>query len=260
MELSFKGIFRISPTGTLRILDSTTFNKPNGICFSLDEKKLYVNESPQCKIYIWDVINDSIIANKKVFYTIPKTGYADGMKVDAAGNLYCTGPTGVWIISPSGVCLDTIVMPNNESPSNCNWGDADMKTLYITSNKSLYRIRLATTTKVETRKDERSKSFKLFENYPNPFNPTTNISFSLPVESTVTLIVYDVLGREVKRLLNDRQQVGTHTIPFNASTLPSGSYFYRMYAATLGKDFVKTNSQNEFKNLFTQTKKMLLLR
>jgi gluconolactonase len=100
-QLSFKGIFRISPEGTLTVLD-TTFDKPNGICFSPDESKLYVNESPNGKIYVWDV-NDSTITNKQLLYTIPLGGYADGMKVDTAGNLYCTGPTGVWVISPQSL-------------------------------------------------------------------------------------------------------------------------------------------------------------
>ena len=91
------------------MLDST-FDKPNGICFSPDEKKLYVNESPKCKIYVWDVVDDWMITNKKLFYQIPASGYADGMKVDSSGNVYCTGPTGVWIISPDGQYLDKIAM------------------------------------------------------------------------------------------------------------------------------------------------------
>jgi len=69
----------------LVLLDST-FDKPNGICFSPDEKKLYVNESARCLIYVWDVIA-TLLINKKLFYTIPAAGYADGMKVDPAGNL-----------------------------------------------------------------------------------------------------------------------------------------------------------------------------
>ncbi len=79
-------------------------------------------------------MNDSIISNRQDFYTIPLGGYADGMKVDPDGNLYCTGPKGVWIISSSGSFLDTIGMPIN--PSNCAWGDADRKTLYITAGNS----------------------------------------------------------------------------------------------------------------------------
>jgi gluconolactonase len=137
-ELSFRGIYRISMTGFVQLLDST-FDKPNGICFSPDEKKFYVNESPKGKIYVWDVVNDSTIINKTLLYTVPVQGYVDGMKTDQDGNIYCTGPTGVWIISANGDYLDKIVVPG--SPSNCNWGDTDRKTLYITGGKSLYRVR-----------------------------------------------------------------------------------------------------------------------
>jgi gluconolactonase len=137
-ELPFKGVYRLSTSGVVQLLDST-FDKPNGICFSPDERKLYVNESPRGRIYAWDVVNDSTITNKKLLYTIPTTGYADGMKTDSSGNIYCTGPTGVWVVSPSGVLLNKISTP--ETPANCNWGDADRKTLYITAGTSVYKIR-----------------------------------------------------------------------------------------------------------------------
>jgi len=138
-ELSVKGIYRLDKNGSLKLLDDT-FDKPNGICFSPDEKKLYVCESPKAIVYAWDVSNDSTITNKKLFYAIPEKGYADGMKTDPAGNLYCTGPGGVWVISPDGKLLDKISTP--ETPTNCSWGDSDRKTLYITAQTSVYRIRL----------------------------------------------------------------------------------------------------------------------
>jgi len=141
-ELTFRGIYRVNPAGVVQLLDST-FDKPNGICFSPDEKKLYVNESPKGKIYVWDVVDDSALTNKKLLYTVPIQGYVDGMKVDFNGNIYCTGPTGVWIISPSGEYLDKIVIAG--SPSNCNWGETDRKTLYITGGNSLYKVRPETT-------------------------------------------------------------------------------------------------------------------
>ncbi|QQS38346.1 MAG: SMP-30/gluconolactonase/LRE family protein [Ignavibacteriales bacterium] len=138
-ELSFAGIYRISLTGELKLLDST-LELPNGICFSKDETKLYVNNSQARIIYVWDVLNDSTIANKREFARIVPEGYADGMKIDESGNLFCTGPGGVWIFSPEGKLLDKISLPQN--PTNCNWGDADRKTLYITAGNSVYRIKL----------------------------------------------------------------------------------------------------------------------
>ncbi|HTR81051.1 MAG TPA: SMP-30/gluconolactonase/LRE family protein [Bacteroidota bacterium] len=236
-ELTIHGIYRLSPSGDLTVLD-TTFDKPNGICFSPDEKKFYVNESHECKIYVWDVTGDSIF-NKKLFYSIPSniTGYMDGMKADPAGNIYCTGPTGVWVISPEGALLDRILFPSpDNSPSNCNWGDADRKTLYITSGKSLYRIRLAPTTGVHDHGDLVPNSFKLYQNYPNPFNPATMISYEVPVNGKVSLAVYDLLGREVAELVNGVQKAGDHAVQWDAAHYSSGVYFCRLWA----NDFVKT--------------------
>jgi len=140
-ELSFSGIYRISPAGILQLLDST-LALPNGICFSPDESKLYVNDSQARIIYIWDVRNDTLIVSKRVFATIEPKGYADGMKIDRNGNLFCTGPTGVWIFAPTGILLETIKVPG--STTNCNWGDADRKTLYVTSGQAVYKLRTKT--------------------------------------------------------------------------------------------------------------------
>jgi hypothetical protein len=83
----------------------------------------------------------------------------------------------------------------------------------------------------------------LFQNYPNPFNPTTTIKYSIPELSFVTLKVYDVLGSEIITLVNEEKPIGTHTIEFGASNLPSGIYFYQLQTPN-----------------FTQTKKMILLK
>ena len=246
VELNFKGVYRISPTGTVTLLDSS-FNKPNGICLSPDESKLYVNESPLGKIYVWDFVNDSIIANKKLLYTIPAGGYADGMKTDPVGNVYCTGPQGVWIVSPAGGYIDKI--PMSHGPSNCAWGDADGKTLYITGgygDGTLYKIRLAPATGINDHGSLLMKTDELYANYPNPFNPNTVISYSLSARSWVTLKIYDSLGREVAILTNTEQPVGFYQIKWSASTLSSGIY----YALLSTQD---ANSQR-----FTSARKMIL--
>jgi gluconolactonase len=203
-------------------------NKPNGICFSLDEKKLYVDESAKDSIYVWDVVNDSTLANRKAFYAIPMSGYADGMKIDTAGNLYCTAPTGVWIISPAGILLGKIAVP--VTPSNCNWGDADRKTLYITGGTSLYRIRLAEVTAVKGQGSLPPKTFELYGNYPNPFNPSTTIYFQLPYESRVIMNVFDVLGRKIDTLIDETLQSGYHNVQFNPKGNSSGIYLCRLTA------------------------------
>ena len=79
------------------------------------------------------------------------------------------------------------------------------------------------------------KTFLLSQNYPNPFNPSTIISYQLPMNSHVELTVYDVLGREVATLVNEKQTAGTHSVNFNASNLPSGVYFYRMQSGAVSE-------------------------
>jgi gluconolactonase len=227
-EIKFKGVFRLSRYGVVYALDSTTFDKPNGICFSPDEKKLYVNESPRGQIYAWDVVNDSMISGKKLLYTVPVTGYVDGMKTDSAGNIYCTGPTGVWIVSPQGGALGKIDVP--VTPSNCNWGDADKKTLYITGGNSLYRIRLGAATGIKSQGSLPPKIFELYGNYPNPFNPATTIFFQLPYTCRVTLNVYDIQGRKIDTLLDGTLQSGYHNVQFTPGGIGSGIYLYRLIA------------------------------
>lgn len=243
-QMGFKGIFRISPYGIVYALDSTTFgnyftnSEPNGICFSPDESKLYVNDSPQRKIYVWNVVNDSIITGKQQLCSIPIPGYADGMKVDPYGNIYCTGPSGVWIFSPEGVCLDTILVPLN--PTNCCWGDADRKTLYITAGNSytptskLYRIRLSTTN-VKSEGNIPIKNFELYPNYPNPYNSNTKISYTIPNSSYVSLKLYDTSGRCVATLFDGIQNTGYHTIDLCTSNLSSGIYFYQLVSGIYSK-------------------------
>ncbi|HKB86446.1 MAG TPA: T9SS type A sorting domain-containing protein, partial [Ignavibacteriaceae bacterium] len=85
--------------------------------------------------------------------------------------------------------------------------------------------------------------FKLFQNYPNPFNPATKIRWQLPVSSWQTLKIYDVLGNEIVKLVDEYKPAGSYEIEFNASSLPSGVYFYKIHAGS-----------------FVQTKKMILLK
>jgi gluconolactonase len=241
-EMGFKGVFRISPSGTIRVLDSTTFDKPNGICFSPDESKLYVNDTPKRKIYVWKVDNDSTISDIKPFYTIPvPSGGVDGMKVDPAGNLYCTGPGGVWIVSPDGVYLDKIATPRD--PSNCAWGDADKQTLYITTGNGntgtgfVYRIGLASSTGIDNHGSVFSGTFQLYANYPNPFNPSTTIEYQTKKPGSISMKVFDVLGCEVAILVNEFKPPGMHLVQWNASGMPSGIYFYQLQAGNV----VQTN-------------------
>lgn len=142
-ELSFNGVYRMID-GTLQVL-YTKLTRPNGLAFSPDEKYLYVaNSDPNRKIWMrFEVQSDGSLANETVFYDVTdetESGNPDGMRVDELGNVYGTGPGGVWVFSPEGNHLGTIKPP--EVPANCAWGDDDGKTLYMTARTGLYRIKL----------------------------------------------------------------------------------------------------------------------
>jgi gluconolactonase len=145
-ELDFNGVFRLS-SGKLELLYKG-LARPNGLAFSPDEKYMYLNNSePHKKICLrFEVRADGTLANEKVFFDLTSDssdGVPDGMKIDQNGNVYSTGPSGIWVFSPDGKHLGTLKPP--EVPANLHWGDTDSKTLYITARTGLYRIKLSVT-------------------------------------------------------------------------------------------------------------------
>lgn len=142
-ELSANGVFCLRD-GELQLV-SNDLKGPNGIAFSPDEKYLYIgNWDPEKKIVMrYEVNADCTLANGKVFFDMTNASgedALDGIKVDQQGNLYVSGPGGLWILSSEGKHLGTLKGP--EHPHNLAWGDDDGKTLYLTARTSVYRIRL----------------------------------------------------------------------------------------------------------------------
>lgn len=139
-ELSFSGVYRLSPGGDLTLL-TKRFSRPNGICLSPDESTLYVNDSQETIIRAYDVTESGGIENGRRF-AAPKDddaeGTTDGMKVDEAGNLYTTGPGGVWVYDPDGTRIARIAVP--KAPTNLAFGGPDRTTLYITARPHVYRV------------------------------------------------------------------------------------------------------------------------
>jgi gluconolactonase len=143
LTLDFRGVYRIAPDGGLSLV-VRDFEQPNGLCFSLDERRLYINDTPKKHIRVFDVRSDGTLENGRVFgeTTGDAPGMPDGMKLDRDGHVYCTGPGGIHVFARDGRCLGVILTP--ERPTNMAWGDDDLRTLYITAQTSIYRARLST--------------------------------------------------------------------------------------------------------------------
>ena len=138
-DLDFQGIYRLSPDGQTLTLLVDDFDRPNGLCFSPDESILYIDDTERLHIRAFDVQPDGTIANGRIFAEEEgDDGVPDGMKIDAHGNIYLTGPGGIWIFDPSGDHLGVLQTP--ERAANLGWGGDDWSTLFITASTSLYSI------------------------------------------------------------------------------------------------------------------------
>ncbi len=140
-ELPFQGVFRLDPAERSLTLLADDFAKPNGICLSRDESQLFVNDSAYNHIRVFDLKSDGTAQNGKLWAELSPAGkgVSDGMKVDQAGNIYCTGPGGIHLYSPEACYLGIINMP--EQTANLTWGDDDLCSLYVTATSTVYRLR-----------------------------------------------------------------------------------------------------------------------
>jgi gluconolactonase len=139
-EIPFQGVYRLDEKGNVRLL-TKDLTQPNGLAFSPDGKRFYVDDSEQRNIRVYDFANDGTLSNGRIFAQEPggeHDGVPDGIKIDTEGNLFVTGPKGIWVWDPQGHHLGTIEMP--EQPANLSWGEKDHKTLYITATTSVYRL------------------------------------------------------------------------------------------------------------------------
>jgi gluconolactonase len=142
-ELDFSGIFRLKE-GSLKLM-SKELKGPNGIAFSPDEQFLYVgNWDPEKKVVMrFPVTQSGDLGKGQIFFDMtsaPHPEAIDGLKVDVQGNVYVSGPGGMWILSPAGKHLGTVIAPR--PIHNFAWGGKDGKTLYLTAQDKLYRMKL----------------------------------------------------------------------------------------------------------------------
>ncbi len=142
LQLDFRGVYRAEPDGGKLTLLADDFGQPNGLCFSRDEKALFVNDTERQHIRVFDVASDGTLSGSSVWArtTGAGPGAPDGMKIDSEGNLYCCGPGGIHVFDPQATCLGVIKVP--EYTANFCFGDDDRRSLYVTASSSVYRLRV----------------------------------------------------------------------------------------------------------------------
>lgn len=140
-ELAFQGVYRAGADARKPMLLVDDFDRPNGLCFSLDQRRLFVNDTARLHIRVFEVKGNGSLAGGAVWAETKGEGKGapDGMKLDSAGNVYCCGPGGIHVFSPEAVDLGVIQVP--EYTANFAWGERDLRTLFITASTSVYAIR-----------------------------------------------------------------------------------------------------------------------
>lgn len=140
-QLDFNGVYRLEPGGNALTLLTNDFNRPNGLCFSLDESLLYINDTPESLIRVYDVDEQGALANGRLFAQTGGDGPGgpDGMKIDSEGNLYCCAAGGLHVFRADGELLGRIRTPMQVT--NFTFGDEDLRGIYLTGITTLYRLR-----------------------------------------------------------------------------------------------------------------------
>ena len=140
--VDYEAVYKLDLSdGSLTLLVDDFINC-NGLCFSPDESLLYINDTARRHIRVFDTLDDGAIGNGRLFADLfhDDHGAPDGMKVDVEGNIYCTGPGGVWVTDPQGNHLGRLLVP--EDCANFGFGDSDYRTIYFTARSSIYRMRV----------------------------------------------------------------------------------------------------------------------
>jgi len=248
-------IWRIDTNGTVTLLESN-MSTTNGIEVGPDDATLYVNEYNSGNVIAYDLSPDGEISSKRVLINFPDFGM-DGMRCDVDGNLYITriGKGTIAKVSPEGeVLLEVELIGTN--PTNIAFGGTDGRTCYVTmssaGNIETFRVEQPGRSwqLYENRRPEfiaertgELNSFALSDNFPNPFNASTVIEYTLLNDSTVELTIHNMTGQKIAVIKEGTENAGKHSVRWDAGDLASGVYFYRL----------KVNG-------FTEMKKMLLLR
>ena len=152
-DLDFQGVYRIPPGGGELQLLAGDFVQSNGLCFSPDESLLYVNDTDRAHIRVFELQADGLSSRDRVLAenigtaSLEKMDLVDGMKCDELGNLWVTGPAGVWVITPEGEHLGTVEIP--EPVGNLHWGGPDWSWMFVCASTGLYRFQTKTSARRE---------------------------------------------------------------------------------------------------------------
>jgi gluconolactonase len=140
-QLDFQGVYLFDAKVKGLQLLADDFGQPNGLCFSLDQRRLFVNDTERKHIRLFDVRENGTFTGGAVWAETKGEGPGapDGMKIDSIGNIYCCGPGGIHVFAPDATCLGVIKVP--EHTTNFCFGDGDYRSLFITASTSLYRMR-----------------------------------------------------------------------------------------------------------------------
>ncbi len=144
IEMDYAGVYRVSADLQRISLVTRAVHGPNGLCFSPSEQVLYINDSRLQHIHAFDVAVDGSLAGGRIICHLKdeRLGKPDGMKCDRDGNIYCTGPGGVWILDSNCQHIGTIALGRGRHASNIGWGGGDWKTLFITCYHELACVRM----------------------------------------------------------------------------------------------------------------------
>jgi gluconolactonase len=209
-QLGFYGVYRVTSNPQSPELLARDLKRPNGIAFSPDESRLYVADTNDTRVVVFDVKPDGTLANQRVFVQKQGELAPDGIKGDFAGNLDIAGTEGkIWIYSPAGDLLGSFAVP--EKTRNLAWGDADWKSLYVTSGNSVYRVRaMPGATKYPDMTPIPGGEFEMGDhhNFVDPGHPSDEVPVHKVWIDALSVGTYDVTNRQYVEFLNSAYAQG----------------------------------------------------
>lgn len=204
LEMGFQGVYRLPPDHrpgdeAQLVSDRYTFTQPNGLCFSPCERWMWVNDTEQANIRMFDVAEDGRLTNGRVFASgikdSVKPGLPDGMKADVDGNVYVTAPGGVWVYDFHGILMGKIAVP--EMVANLHWGGADWSVLYLCACTSVYAVQTKTRGRIEPFMTPRAPSPQTAPQTKAPASPMIKARLDYRIEGAKTALILQDLQNDV---------------------------------------------------------------